>query len=165
MPTEKPLIGKNREDAGKPEFKVVVENELKRCLRYQNFASLLLLNVATDPLSADPSSNSAVPGDRLMALIQSELRETDVIDLQEKDMIAVLLLYSDKRIARMVGDRLKTCITNYIGKREDRGSPKVYLGGAVFPSHATDYRALNEMAHQIVEKARSNGQDQVLISE
>jgi len=165
MPTEKPLITKNREDAGKPEFKVVVENELKRCLRYQNFASLLLLNVATDPLSADPSSNSAVLGDRLMALIQSELRETDVIDLQEKDTVAVLLLYSDKRIARMVGDRLKTCITNYVGRKEDLDSPKVYLGGAVFPSHATDYGTLYERAHHVVEKARSIGKDQELIFE
>ena len=154
---------KTLEEAGKPEFKVVVENELKRCLRYQNFASLLLLNVATGPLSADSNSNPAVPRDKLMALIQSELRETDVIDLQEKNMIAVLLLYSDKRIAGMVGDRLKTCITNYVGKKEDLGSPKVYLGGAVFPSHATDYGTLYERAHQIVEKARSIGQDQVLI--
>jgi len=156
---------KTLEEAGKPKFKVVVENELKRCLRYQNFASLLLLNVATGPLSADSNSNPAVPGDKLMALIQSELRESDVIDLPEKNMIAVLLLYSDKRIARMVGDRLKTCITNYVGKKQELGSPKVYLGGAVFPSHATDYGTLYERAQQIVEKARSIGQDQVLIFE
>ncbi len=156
---------KTLEEARKPEFKVIVENELKRCLRYQNFASLLLLNVATGSLSADSNGNSAVHGDKLMALIQRELRETDIIDLQEKDMIAVLLLYSDKRIARMVGDRLKSCITNYVGKKEGLGSPNVYLGGAVFPSHATDYGTLYERAHQIVDKARSIGQDQVLIFE
>jgi hypothetical protein len=156
---------KTGEEAVKKEFRVIVENELKRCLRYQNFASLLLVNVPTGPLLADSPSNSGVPGDKLMALIQSELRETDVIDQPEKDTIAVLLLYSDKRIARMVGDRLKTCITNYVGRKENLGSPKVYLGGAVFPSHATDYGTLYERAHHIVEKARSIGQDQELIFE
>jgi len=156
---------KTREEVVKPEFRVIVENELKRCLRYQNFASLLLVNVPTGPLPADSPSHSGVPGEKLMALIQSELRETDVIDLPEKDTIAVLLLYSDKRIARMVGDRLKTCITNYVGRKEDLDSPKVYLGGAVFPSHATDYGTLYERAHHVVEKARSIGKDQELIFE
>jgi hypothetical protein len=145
---------KTGEEAVKKEFRVIVENELKRCLRYQNFASLLLVNVPTGPLLADSPSNSGVPGDKLMALIQSELRETDVIDQPEKDTIA-----------RMVGDRLKTCITNYVGRKENLGSPKVYLGGAVFPSHATDYGTLYERAHHIVEKARSIGQDQELIFE
>ena len=35
------------EEARKPEFKVIAEKELKRCLRYQNFASLLLLSVVS----------------------------------------------------------------------------------------------------------------------
>ena len=153
------------EQGGKPHFREVVETELKRCLRYQNFASLLLLNMSDGSLSATCKSTSGVSGDKLLALIKSELRETDVIDLQGKDLIAVLLLYSDKRIARMVGDRLKTCITNFVGINEDSGPPKVYLGGAVFPSHATDYGTLYERAYQIVEKARSIGQDQVLIYE
>jgi len=153
------------EESRKPDFKASVERELKRCLRYQNFASLILLNVSTDSPSADSNSSSQIPPHKLMALIQRELRETDIIDSQGKDVIAVLLLYSDKKIAQMVGNRLRTCITNYVGTKEDQGSPRVFIGGACFPSHATDYGTLYERAHHIVEKAKSIGQDQVLVLE
>ena len=153
------------EEVRKQEFKVAAEKELRRCLRYQNFASLLLLSVSPGALSAGYNGSSAITNDRLLALLKSALRETDVIDLQTEDLITVLLLYSDKNAAQGVGERLKDWISNYVGGKEDSSTLKVHFGGACFPSHATDYVTLFQKASQMVEKARNSGQGQVQIFE
>ena len=153
------------EEVQKPEFKVAAEKELKRCLRYQNFASLLLLSVAPDTISTRSDGSSAVTGDRLLGLIRNAVRETDVIDLEKEGLITVLLLYSDKKVAQRVGDRLQDWISNYVNGKRNSGSPRVHFGGACFPSHATDYGTLYQRAFQMVEKAQNSGQAQVQIFE
>ncbi len=153
------------EEVHKPEFKVAAEKELKRCLRYQNFASLLLLSVTPDTISAGSDGSSAVTGDRLMGLIKNAVRETDVIDLDKEGLITVLLLYSDKKVAQRVGDRLQDWISNYVDGKRNSGSPRVHSGGACFPSHATDYGTLFQLAFEMVEKARNSGKTQVQIFE
>jgi hypothetical protein len=156
-------MNKTEEEDRITKFKGVVERELKRCTRYQNFASLLMLNVSRDGPMTPVNGSVAISGEKLMALIRSMLRETDVVDLQRDDLITVLLLYSDKRIARQVGDRLKTWISNYFGEKEDPDSPRVYFGGASFPSHATDCEILYQRAFQMVEKAKDSKQSLVQI--
>ncbi|MFN8008867.1 MAG: diguanylate cyclase [Terriglobia bacterium] len=153
---------KTQEEVRKFEFTETAEKELKRCLRYQNFASLLLLSV---PSTTSLRGDSAVTGDRLLNLIKTAVRETDIIELQGEDLITVLLLYSDKRIARRVGERLKDWISNYVGGKGDSSSPQFYFGGACFPSHATDFGTLFQRAFQMVEKARSSGESLVQIYE
>jgi hypothetical protein len=162
---ERPLMTNTPEEVRKPEFKVAAEKELKRCLRYQNFASLLLLSVSPTTLSAGSEGSSGVTGDRLLGLIRNAVRETDVIDLEKEGLITVLLLYSDKKVAQRVGDRLNDWISNYVDGKKNSGSPGVHFGGACFPSHATDYGTLFQKAFQMMEKARESGKPQVQIFE
>ena len=97
----------------------------------------------------------AVSGDRLIALLRSALRETDVIDFQGEDLITVLLLYSDKRIARTVGDRLKTGLTITSGPWKIP-APLESFWGSLFPFSRNRLRNPLSKASQMIEKARDS---------
>ncbi|PYV42346.1 MAG: hypothetical protein DMG06_14310 [Acidobacteria bacterium] len=133
----------------------LLENELKRSLRYQHFTSILLFE-AHPKGAIGKDENSLDTAERMEALIRKEIRETDIVSMYNGNAVIVVLLYSDKNIALKVGDRLCKWISNYLCSA-GKNSQTLSVGGACFPSHATDSRSLCQKAFEMVERAKANG--------
>jgi diguanylate cyclase (GGDEF)-like protein len=139
----------------------LLENELKRSLRYQNFTSILLFEAQSTSSKVRDQNHSDI-AERMAALIRSEIRETDIVGMYSGNTVIVVLLYSDKNIAIKVGDRLSKWISNYFSS-SGKSSQTLSVGGACFPSHATDSRSLYQKAFEMVESAKARGDNCVQI--
>ena len=133
-------------------FDLFLEMELKRSLRYQNFISLLLIE-ANPRAAASRAEDSSTLAEKMAALIQKELRETDLIGTYDRNTIRVVLLYSDERVAHKIGDRLRLWISNYFGLEGNNSN--VSLGDACFPSQANDLGCLYQKASEMLERAKA----------
>jgi diguanylate cyclase (GGDEF)-like protein len=134
-------------------FDLILEMELKRSLRYQNFISLLLIEANPKVAAARVEENSAL-SEKMAALIRKELRESDIIGTYDKNTVRVILLYSDETVAGKIADRLRIWMSNYFGE-EGNHSSKVSLGDACFPSQANDLGSLYRKASGMLEKAKA----------
>jgi diguanylate cyclase (GGDEF)-like protein len=134
-------------------FDSFLEMELKRSLRYQNFTSLLLLNVKLENHRGGEGLALAFM-EKLASLIRCELRETDVVGNYDGTMISIILLYSDNLIAEKVGERLKGSISSYFSGLSSSSEVEFSFGKACFPTDATDMHCLYSSAYS----AMLNGQ-------
>ncbi len=138
----------------------MLETELRRSLRYQSFTSLLLIR----PHLPQTQRN----GDafrQMTSLVQDEIRETDMLGIYEEDITAVILLHSDKNVARKVGERLKSSISRYMDSDDKSARIWFSLSGACFPSDATDLARLNQKAFEMLERAEGVRENCLLISD
>jgi hypothetical protein len=133
-------------------FDLFLEMEFKRSLRYQNFISLLLIE-ANPKVAASRAEDSSTLAEKMAALIRKELRETDIIGICSRNTIRVVLLYSDEKVARKIGDRLRLWMSNYFGVEDI--SSNVSLGEACFPSQANDLGCLYQRASEMLEREKA----------
>ena len=134
----------------------LLENELKRSLRYQSFTSILLFETQSTTSSKGRDQHHSDIAERMAALIRREIRETDIVGMYSGNTVIVVLLYSDKSVATKVGDRLSKWISNYFSS-SGKSSQTLSVGAACFPSHATDSRSLYQKALEMVERAKATG--------
>jgi diguanylate cyclase (GGDEF)-like protein len=144
-------------------FDDYLEMELKRCVRYQNYTSLLLVEMTSSGPSIFQENNTKTV-DKLYALIRKELRDSDIICYFGGDVISIILLHSDKSIAEKVGNRLLSWISNYLTRQGERSAFCLSIGGACFPSDATDLGSLCQHAHSMLEKAKGFGDSRVQLA-
>ncbi|MEW5977952.1 MAG: diguanylate cyclase [Acidobacteriota bacterium] len=133
-------------------FKSLLELELKRSLRYQYFTSLLMIEADSD-FADGPSREGQSFLKRLTKFLRKELRETDLIGVHSERVLAVLLLYSDKNGARNVASRLTSWASNFVASQPNGGRSHIRLGGACFPSHATNLEGLFEKTCEMLNRA------------
>jgi diguanylate cyclase (GGDEF)-like protein len=133
-------------------FDLILEMELKRSLRYQNFISLLLIEANPKVAAARVEDNSTL-SEKMAALIRKELRESDIIGTYDRNTVRVILLYSDERVAGKIADRLRIWMSNYFGVEGNHSN--VSLGDACFPSQANDLSSLYQKASGMLEKAKA----------
>jgi hypothetical protein len=133
-------------------FDLILEMELKRSLRYQNFISLLLIEANPRVTAARVEDNSTL-SEKMAALIRKELRESDIIGTYDRNTVRVILLYSDERVAGKIADRLRIWMSNYFGVEGNHSN--VSLGDACFPSQANDLGGLYRKASGMLEKAKA----------
>ena len=119
-------------------FDFVLNNELKRAVRSQNFLTLLLL----EPTSAE-SPSERVPALRQIARIVSrEVRETDLLSRTPEGQLSVVLLDADLPSSMRVVDRLMSRFDHY----EFSTPLTIEVGAACCPTHGADAETLRRAA-------------------
>lgn len=121
-------------------FDFVLNNELKRAVRSQNFLTLLLIGLT--PLG--PKADATVTGESARAIarvVSREVRETDLL-AQTDDRLSVVLLDADHQNSMRVVDRLMSRFEHY----EFPVPLAIEVGAACCPTHGADAESLRRAA-------------------
>jgi GGDEF domain-containing protein len=118
-------------------FEFVLESELKRAVRSQNFLTLVVIEASREwegmTVSADDGTLQEVA-----ALIGREVRDTDLLG----HTLALVLLDADFEHSTRVIDRLVSRIESY----EFSTALRIAVGAACYPTHAVDADTLKRQA-------------------
>ena len=128
-------------------FDFVLNNELKRAVRSQNFLTLVVLETQREwdgiTVTADDGTL-----DEVARIIGHEVRDTDLIGSTDTGLISLALLDADYENGTKVIDRLVQRIDDY----EFTSPLRISLGAACYPTHAGDPDSLKQQAlsHPVV---------------
>jgi GGDEF domain-containing protein len=122
-------------------FEFVLDSELKRAVRSQNFLTLVMLEASREwegmMVTADDGTLQEVA-----QVISREVRDTDLLGHADKGLLALVLLDADFEHASHVIDRLVARIDNY----EFGTALRIAVGAACYPTHAIDAESLKRQA-------------------
>ena len=121
-------------------FDFVLNNELKRAVRSQNFLTLLLL----EPTPRAPGGQPGEAADTVRSiarLVSREVRETDLLAHTE-GRLSVVLLDSDLQNSMRVVERLMSRFEHY----EFPAPLAIEVGAACCPTHGADAESLRRAA-------------------
>ncbi len=115
-------------------FLFLLDLEVKRARRYQNFLCLLLFKIKPAfPEDCGESLESCYR--RLSGLLIEEIRESDILGALEIDKLALLLPYADVKAGGDVQSRLEEALKYYGLKNK---GVEVIIDQICFPTHGTD---------------------------
>lgn len=122
-------------------FEFVLDGELKRAVRSQNFLTLVVLETKREweglMVTADDGTVEEVA-----TIVGREVRDTDLIGHTEKGTLSLVLLDADFDNSARVIDRLVQRIDSY-----DFATPlRISVGAACYPTHAVDAGTLKRQA-------------------
>jgi GGDEF domain-containing protein len=129
-------------------FEVVLDSELKRAVRSQNFLTLVVVEASREwegmAVTADDGTLQEVA-----QIISKEVRDTDLIGHTEKGTLSLVLIDADFARSSRVIDRLVSRIEHY----EFPTALRLAVGAACYPTHAVDAESLKRQAlsHPIVQ--------------
>jgi GGDEF domain-containing protein len=92
-------------------FLFLLDLEVKRARRYQNYLCLMLLKIKPFSKNDDEGETSAyyrILGD----MLREEIRDSDIIGSLESDKLAVLLPYADDKAGSHVKSRIEDTLKN-----------------------------------------------------
>ena len=119
-------------------FDFVLNNELKRAVRSQNYLTLLVLEpTARDPAAAPPNVLREVA-----RVVSREVRETDLLSQNEEGRLSIVLLDADLHSSMHVIDRLISRFRHY----EFPTPMAIEVGAATCPTHGADAETLRRAA-------------------
>ncbi len=122
-------------------FEFVLDSELKRAVRSQNFLTLVTLETSREwegmMVTADDGTLLEVA-----QVIGREVRDTDLLGHSEKGTLALVLLDADFEHSARVIDRLVARIDHY----EFPAPLRIAVGAACYPTHAVDAATLKRQA-------------------
>ncbi len=122
-------------------FEFVLDSELKRAVRSQNFLTLVIVEAAREwegmMVTADDGTVQEVA-----SLIGKEVRDTDLLGHTERGTLALVLLDADFEHSTRVIERLIARIENY----EFPTALRIAVGAACYPTHAVDAESLKRQA-------------------
>ena len=122
-------------------FEFVLDSELKRALRSQNFLTLVTVEASREwegmVVTADDGTLQEVA-----QLIGREVRDTDVLGHTGKGILALVLLDTDFEHSSRVIDRVVSRIESY----EFQNVLRIAVGAACYPTHAVDAESLKRQA-------------------
>jgi hypothetical protein len=134
--------------SSKDTFAALLEIELKRSLRYQNYLALLLIEARTgSAVNWEPENGSR--WSKMTSVVRSVVRETDLIGVSEQNLLTIMLINSDNKAASVVADRLGNWVPLCLG-----AGSGLSIGGACFPTNATDLTSLYQSAAGMLAAAR-----------
>jgi GGDEF domain-containing protein len=119
-------------------FDFVVNNELKRAIRSQNFLTLLVVD--STPRHAE--GQRAELARELARVIGRVIRETDILSPASDGRLSVVLLDADFDNSMQVVDRLMAWVEHY----EFRTPASFSIGAASCPTHGVDLASLRQAA-------------------
>jgi hypothetical protein len=128
-------------------FAFVLDSELKRAVRSQNFLTLVTLEASREwegmTMTADEGTIQEVAD-----IVGREIRDTDVLGHTDRGTLALVLLDSDFDNSARVIDRVVSRIENY----EFPTALRIAVGAACYPTHAVDPDSLKQQAlsHPVV---------------
>jgi GGDEF domain-containing protein len=122
-------------------FEFVLESELKRAVRSQNFLTLVVLEANREwegiTVTADFGTLLEVA-----QLVGREVRDTDVLGRTDRGTLALVLLDADYDNSTHVVERVISRIENY----EFSAPIRIAVGAACYPTHAVDAESLTRQA-------------------
>lgn len=122
-------------------FKFVLERELTRAMRSQNFLTLVLVEASREwegmTMTADEATIHEVA-----QLLGREVRDVDLLGHTERGTLALVLLDADYEHSVRVVDRLISKIESY----EFTTVLRIAVGAACYPTHAVDADSLTRQA-------------------
>jgi hypothetical protein len=122
-------------------FAFVLDSELKRAVRSQNFLTLVTLEASREwegmTVTADEGTLQEVAD-----IVGREVRDTDVLGHTDRGTLALVLLDSDFDSSTRVIDRVVSRIENY----EFPNAVRIAVGAACYPTHAVDAESLKKQA-------------------
>src|SRR5438067_5421307 len=129
-------------------FEFVLDSELKRAVRSQNFLTLVVVEASREwegmAVTADDGTLQEVA-----QIISKEVRDTDLIGHTEKGTLSLVLIDADFARSSRVINRLVSRIEHY----EFPTALRLAVGAACYPTHAVDAESLKRQAlsHPIVQ--------------
>ena len=137
-----------------PAFEFVLDGEMKRAVRSQNYLTLVVLETRRE---WDGMTVTADDGtlDEVARIVGHEVRDTDVLGSTETGLLSLVLLDADYENGAKVIDRLVQRIDDY----EFTSPLRISVGAACYPTHAVDAESLKRQAltHPIVNWRRGMG--------
>ncbi len=128
-------------------FEFVLDGEMKRAVRSQNYLTLIVLETRRE---WDGMTVTADDGtlDEVARIIGHEVRDTDLLGSTETGVLSVVLLDADFENGTKVIDRLVERIDHY----EFTSPLRISVGAACYPTHAVDPDSLKDQAlsHPVV---------------
>ncbi len=115
-------------------FLYLLDLEVKRGRRYQNFLSILILDLVTLP-KGDGGADLETTYQMLTSLLKDEMRETDIFGALGENRLIVLLPYADLSAGDQAKSRFESILEHYDFK--SRGY-KVKVHQVSFPTNGTD---------------------------
>ena len=137
-------------------FDFVLNNELKRAVRSQNFLTLLLLeptpalSASTKGAAAHASTPTPETVRQVARLVSREVRETDLLAQTGPGKVSVVLLDADLPNSMRVIDRLMARFEHY----EFPTPLEIEVGAACCPTHGVDVESLRRAAEQRAARPR-----------
>jgi len=119
-------------------FDFVVNNELKRAIRSQNFLTLLVVQ----PTPRTTEGHRSELARELARVIGRVVRETDILSPSADGRLSLVLLDADFDSSMQVVDRLMTWVEHY----EFRTPASFSIGAASCPTHGVDLVSLRQAA-------------------
>jgi GGDEF domain-containing protein len=122
-------------------FDFVLDGELKRAVRSQNFLTLVVLETKREWEGLEVTADDGTV-DEVAQVVGREVRDTDLLGRTEKGTLSLVLLDADFDSSTRVIDRLVTRIDSY-----DFPTPlRISVGAACYPTHAVDADSLKQQA-------------------
>ncbi len=122
-------------------FQFVLDSELKRAVRSQNFLTLVVVEAAREwegiMVTADDGTVQEVA-----QIIGREVRDTDVLGHTDRGTLALVLLDADFEHSARVIERVIQRIENY----DFATALRIAVGAACYPTHAVDADSLKRQA-------------------
>jgi hypothetical protein len=122
-------------------FEFVLESELKRADRYQNYLTLVTVETSREwegmTMTADDGTLEEVA-----QVISREIRDTDMLGYSDKGTLGLVLLDADFEQSARVIERLITRIQNY----KFPTALRIAIGAACYPTHAIVADSLKRQA-------------------
>jgi hypothetical protein len=140
-------------------FRFVLDSELKRAVRSQNFLTLVVVEASREwegmTVTADDGTLQEVA-----QIIGTQIRDTDLIGQTENGTLSLVLIDADFEHSSRVINRLVSRIEHY----EFPTALRLAVGAACYPTHAVDAESLKQRAlsHPIVQwraRLRESGED------
>lgn len=122
-------------------FAFVLDGELKRAVRAQNFLTLVVLETHREWEGLEVTADDGTV-EKIAQVVSREIRDTDVIGKTGTGTLAFVLLDADLDSSTRVIDRLVSRIDSY-----DFPSPlRISVGAACYPTDAVDADSLKQQA-------------------
>ena len=122
-------------------FEFVLDIELKRAVRYQNFLTLVTVETSREWESMMVTIDNGTVQE-IAQLIGREVRDTDLLGHTDKGTLSLVLVDTDFDHSSRVIERLVSRIENYKFSQALR----VAVGAACYPTHAVDADSLKRQA-------------------
>jgi len=139
--TDEPFFERDSKVLTLAAFSFVLESELKRADRYQNYLTLVTVEACREwegmTVTADDGTLEEVAG-----VIRREIRDTDMVGHTDKGTLGLMLLDADFDQSARVIDRLVSRIESY----KFPTALRIAIGAACYPTHALVADSLKRQA-------------------
>ena len=143
-----PVLDRETEILKKEFFDYLADLEVIRSMRYQDFATVLLIE-------PDKGFDNGSDLKTLAHILREELRTSDIIGRLNHVRFGIILPHSDLESSLLAGDRLRKRIEDYLFPEGRKHT--ISLGGTCFPTNVTTSDNIVSVAEKMLTMAKEKG--------